>query len=274
MAIELVSIAIGIGAGGVVGAVVGAAMSKGKGAELENKLAKLEGERDKVRKQLKSGEEQLDKAKKRAEELAEALDETKKNLRDMESAKKKHLEEAKRFEEAAKDLEGKAKAAEKQAKHLEKSAKEAEKAAHEKSELASKLQEDLKKAGKPKTADYKGVENDMNGILKVLCEHEKQEAAVIADANGIVVAAYGDGGVKEGMAAAANRITKIGEQLKGMVDFNEVSTFRISDTTNHVIAGRTFDVAGEMLALATVGAQMPSDGSLDGAMKHLHTMLG
>ncbi|MBT8494373.1 MAG: hypothetical protein KJO07_15060 [Deltaproteobacteria bacterium] len=280
MAIDPVSIAIGVAAGGVLGAVVGASMSKGKAAELENKLGKLEKERDKVKKQLKSGEDELDKAKQRAEELAGALDDSKKNLKDLESAKKKHLEDAKRLETKAKDLEKHAKAAEKHAKALEGKAKEAEKEAHdaaedakEKAALAVKLQEDLKKAGGSSSADYKGVENDLNGILKVLCEHEKQEAAVVSDANGIVVAAYGDGGVKEGMAAAANRITKIGDQLKGMVDFKQVSTFRISDSSNNVIAGRTFDAAGEMLALATVGAQTPSDGSLDNAMKHLHSML-
>ena len=279
---EPVSIGIGVVAGVVVGAVVGSAVGKGKAAELESRVGKLERERDKVSKQLKSGEKELEKAKERAEELAGALDKSKKNLKDSESAKKKHLEEAKKLEKMAKDAESKAKKVEVQAKEIEEQAKEVEtkakaleEEAAEKAKQVHKLQEDLKNAGNGAgSATYDDVKGDLDGILKVLCEHEGQEAAVIADANGIVVAAFGNSNVKEGMAAAANRITKISDQLKGMVDFAEVSTFRISDAGNKVIAGRTFDVAGEMLALATVGANMPSDRSLDGAMENLSSALG
>jgi len=265
-------------------------MGKAKATELETRVDKLEKEREKVAKQLKSGEKELDNAKQRAEELADALDKSKKNLKDAESAKKKHLEEAKKLEKAAKDAESKAKQVESVAKEAESKAKQLEEQAREveskakqleqeaaaKAKEVHKLQEDLKKAGNgaSKGATFDAVKGDLDGILKVLCEHEGQEAAVIADANGIVVAAFGNTNVKEGMAAAANRITKISDQLKGMVDFAQVSAFRISDSGNKVIAGRTFDIAGEMLALATVGGNVPSDKSLDSAMENLSAALG
>lgn len=269
-----ISIVIGVVVGVVVGGGIGVTMGKSKAVELQGQIDKLEKEKDTARKQLKSGEDELEKAKKRAEELAAALDKSKSSLKDAQSAKKKHLEEAKKFEKQAKAVESQAKQAESKAKEVESKAKELEKTAAEKAAQVEQLQQDLKNAGSAPTAAYDAVKGDLDGILKVLCEHEEQEAAVIADANGIVVAAFGNSNVKDGMAAAATRITKISDQLKGMVDFAEVSTFRISDAQNNVIAGRTFDVAGEMLALATVGANMPSDGSLDGAMENLSSALG
>jgi len=269
-----VALGIGIAAGLAVGGGIAFTIGKGKVTELEDRLDKLDSEKDKASKQLKAGQAELKKAKDEAGKLKNNLDKSKKSLKDAESAKKKQQEVSKKLESKAKEVEGKAKALASKAEQAESEAAKLAKEAAEKEAQVSQLKEDLKKAGNGVVAKYDDVQGDLDGILKVLCEHEQQEAAVIADQNGIVVAAFGNAAVKEGMAAAANRITKISDQLKGMVDFSKVSTFRISDAGNKVIAGRTFDIAGEQLALATVGENMPSDGSLDGAMQNLESTLG
>jgi uncharacterized membrane-anchored protein YhcB (DUF1043 family) len=262
-----------VGAAAIIGILVGNFLAKGKINTLSDRINELEDARDTAQKQLKEGQQELDSASKKATELDSALSKSKKSLKDAESAKKKHLEEARQFEKQAAANESQAKAAESKAQEVGAQARELAKEAAAKSEKVSQLEEDLKRAGSGNIASYDSVQGDLDGILQVLCEHESQEAAVIADANGIVVAAYGDPNIKEGMAAAANRITKIGDQLTGMVEFAGVSTFRLSDSGDKVISGRTFDIGGEMISLATVGASMPSDGSLDGAMRSLSAVL-
>jgi chromosome segregation ATPase len=276
---DIVSLVVGLGVGAV--AAIGAIMSsKGKLAELQGRLDKVKADKDKKDKALKEAEGKLKSLEGKKGELEKNLDKTKKSLKRVESEKEKAEREAKEKEQALKETEGKAanlaakaEEAEGKIKQSQQELSKIKEDAEAKAQEVSNLKEEMKKAGVAAVASYDQVKGDLNGILKVLCEHESQAAAVLADANGIIVASHGSKDVSEGVAAAARRITKISASLQGMVEFSQVSSFRLADSSNHVIAGRAFDLEGELVALATVGDNMPTDGSLEGAMTNLRSAL-
>lgn len=114
----------------------------------------------------------------------------------------------------------------------------------------------------------------LEGILKILMESEGQNAAVLADNNGIVIAAAGDKNLKDGIAATSQLVGSIAAQLVGMVPFVNVRSYILRDEKANVIAGRAFFCAGQTIGLTTWGARAPSERLLDSAMANLSAALG
>ncbi len=120
---------------------------------------------------------------------------------------------------------------------------------------------------------YSKMGSDMNRVLKELVDKEQLQVAVLADANGIVIAAAGDKDLKEGMAATAKMMESLSLQLVGMVPFSKVRTFSLKDDESVVITGCAFECAGETLGIATYGSRPPQDVMLEATMKHLTAVL-
>jgi myosin heavy subunit len=120
---------------------------------------------------------------------------------------------------------------------------------------------------------FAGSDGSLEGILATLMDAEGQKAAVLADANGIIVSAAGEPSLREGMAATSQLVGSMCTQLVGMVPFSSVRSYCLQDTQSNVIAGRAFVCAGETIGLATYGQRIPSDRILDGAMASLSAAL-
>jgi len=113
----------------------------------------------------------------------------------------------------------------------------------------------------------------LEGVLNVLLENEAQNTAVVADSNGIIVAAAGEQELKEAVAATTQMIRTAVKQLKGMLPFEELQAYVLKDEQANVLAGRFFECAGENVGLITYGPRAPSDRVLDGAMANLSSIL-
>jgi hypothetical protein len=117
------------------------------------------------------------------------------------------------------------------------------------------------------------TDGTLEGVLKVLLDNEGQQAAVLADTNGIVISGLGQTDLKDGMAATAQLIGSIIKQLDGMVPFGILRSYYIQDDQTNVIAGRAFICAGETVSLVTYGPRIPSERVLDGARANLGAIL-
>jgi hypothetical protein len=120
---------------------------------------------------------------------------------------------------------------------------------------------------------FAGTDGSLDAILKLLMEQESQRAAVLADANGIIVAAVGEAGLKEGMAATTQLVGSMCTQLVDMVPFSSIRSYVLQDAQTNVLAGRAFICQGETVGLITYGPRLPSDRVLDGAMASLSAAL-
>lgn len=113
----------------------------------------------------------------------------------------------------------------------------------------------------------------LEGVLQVLLEQEGQSAAVLADANGIVVSAVGDNSLKDGIAATSRLVDSLVKQLDGMVPFTTLRSYCFQDEASNVLTGRAFACAGETIGLATYGPREPAERLMDGAMVNLSAIL-
>lgn len=120
---------------------------------------------------------------------------------------------------------------------------------------------------------FEGTDGSLEGVLGVLLEHEQQEVAVLSDANGIIVAAAGSGDLREGIAAAAPLVGRVGSQFGGMVPLGLVTAFQLQDEGSNVLSGRSFQCAGETVGLTTFGNRPPASAVLDGAAVQLSALL-
>ena len=120
---------------------------------------------------------------------------------------------------------------------------------------------------------FAGTDDSLNDILGVLVNNEGQQAAVISDANGIVVAASGEKDLKDGMAATTQLVDGLTRQLDGMVPFEKLEFFCLQDDASKIIAGKTFYCAGETLGLATYGERRPAEQMLVEAMGRVKGVL-
>lgn len=295
---------IGGVAGVVVGVMIGTSMSKGKVAEMdklrsqleEAKKAqsaaakKLEG-RDKEIKDVEAKAKKAGDVVKTAEKRAE---EAQSKLKAAEQARDKAKQEANEHQAARQQAEGRAKQAEKLASEasgrsesLAAELEDAKKQASEATEVAGRRNDEITKLRADLGAATEGSASGLEGsveifadagtsldkILNTLLEHEGQTAAVIADSNGIVVAAAGNGDLRDGIAATAQLLTRLGDQFQGMVPFKLVKSFDLRDDTAQVIAGRAFVVSGEPISVATYGKRAPTGRVLDGAMASIQAAL-
>ncbi|MCC6748764.1 MAG: hypothetical protein IT371_13980 [Deltaproteobacteria bacterium] len=297
-------------AGGILGYVIALSSSKKAAATAEARAEELEKTLEKVQKEaaeaasLKEARAKAEEGQKSAGEKAKGLE---KELEKLRAEAKKAEEQLKESESAA------AKAAEQASGYLaakqqaEGRAQQAQGAADEAQQRAAQLEHELatvqqeqaslrqqltgrgeelqrlraelssqRPAGGSSLEEavelFSQSDGTPDGILRLLLEGEGQKTAVVADTNGMVVAAAGEPNLKEGVAAAAQLFSVLGGQLRGMVPFGQVKAFRLQDG-HGVIAGRTFEYAGETMALATYGLRSPNDRALDGATANLSATL-
>jgi hypothetical protein len=59
-----------------------------------------------------------------------------------------------------------------------------------------------------------------------------------------------------------------------MVPFSQLRSFVLQDNMSNVLAGRTFECAGETVGLATYGPRLPEERVVKGAMSNLGAILG
>jgi myosin heavy subunit len=293
---------VSIGIGAAIGVAVGVGAmfgSKSKADKLQKELEELKSSTGKQLSELKqkqsAAEKSLEEAKKKLEAAestskskAGELEKTKAKLSEIESAKKaadaavKSQSAARAEAEKARDeIKQKADKAQQLASDLEDKVKSAQSQAEKFKQEVSKVKKELESAQQadgaaPSAAvvaalDSAGV--DMNKILEVLVKEEGQKAAVLADSNGIVVSAAGAKDQHEGVAATAQMLSRLGTQFQGMIPFGQVRSFSLGDQEKIVIAGRTFEISGETIALATFGGKHPTEATLDDASAKLKAAL-
>ena len=289
---------IAIGAGGaVLGVIVGSIMF-GKGKELEEtrrqleqvrrdtneQLGKLKTSETELRKDLETTKAKATKSEAAVAKAEEATtkvrgeaDQLKAKLRETETARDQSAQQVQSLTAAQQQAEGRAQQAEKLAGDA------SARAAQLEGELAT-TKKSLAQAQAASGASASGLEEsielfaDAGGsidqILEVLLMNENQVAAVLSDSNGIVVAAAGDKELRDGIAAAAQQMTRIGRQFEGMVPFGLIRGFELRDIDSKVIAGRATSLSGEVIAVTTYGQRPPASRVLDGAMASLSAELG
>lgn len=109
----------------------------------------------------------------------------------------------------------------------------------------------------------------LDEILKTLIEKENQHAAVLADANGIVVSAVANADMKDGIAASTQVVTRVATQLEGLIPFGAIKFFTLQDEETCVICGGTFACDGQTLTLATYGNRIPARRTIEAAITSL-----
>ena len=304
---DLVSILVGVALGGVAGFALAFTTQRKKADELEGQLAEAtaslsrsKGEVASLRQAKQEAQEALATAKEQVAQLSRSSDEARAEVTRLadtvsasESARIQALEQAKAHQAARQQAEGKARQTQGQAT-------EALRLAEELETQRTKLQDDIDKLRadlQARTSQLNQLQADMDSgspedgrsragaeayakagasldkILNVVLEECKQRAVVLADANGIVISAAGDNSLKDGMAATAQVIAQLSKQIHGVVPFETVKAFRMQDGESAVIAGRTFQISGELISLATYGSMIPGDRMLDGAMSNLNAAL-
>jgi len=260
---------------------------RARAVDAEKKMTLAE---EKVASLQKSAEEK----KREMAELNGQLTKTQANLAEVEAARAKAAEQAEANLNGRTQAEGRAKQAEAHGSQLQKQLDEVrselqtaqgeiaaqKEAADRRGKEIQKLRAEVTSLKRASSAGleeamevFAGTEGSLEGTLKALMDAEGQKAAVLADANGIVVAAVGEKAVHEGMAATSQLIGSMCTQLVDMVPFSSVRAYILQDTQSNVIAGRSFVTNGETVGLATYGPRIPSDRVLDGAMANLSAAL-
>ncbi len=287
---DMVSILVGAALGAVVGVIIGVVvLGKGKALEEANErlekirhdtteqLGKLKANQGELRKDLETTRA---KANKSAATATQELAAMKAKLQGSETARAAAAKEAQNVTAARDQAEGRAAQAEKLATdhaargaQIEAELTQTRTQISEDRKLLAKQEAELTAARAGKSTDVAALFAPAKGafdkILDVLLKSQHQTAAVLADTNGIVIAATGDKNLRDGIAAVAQMLTRFGTKFEGMIPFNVVQGFDLRDSESHVIAGRASTLSGEVVALATYGPQSPNADVLDAAMKNL-----
>ena len=308
---EPISLVLGAAVGAGIGAVLLLVNRKNtamQGVELQQtrrELDKLKGETSGELKRLKQAEtdtrRQISAAREKAAELERSMEEQLKEasrlklaLREAEGARDQALEQANARQTARQQAEGRLRQAEKlatesaqQLDELAAKLKQAEEAQADLNETLRRRGDEIKRlraeldAGDRRSGSdlessvdiFADSDGSLKSILDTLLDREAQEAAVLADANGIVVASSGEQTLRDGIAAVAQLLTSTSASFEGMVPFAKLQAFSVKDSESVVLSGRSFEAAGERISLATLGSRSPSDRTLDGAMASLSAAL-
>jgi hypothetical protein len=97
------------------------------------------------------------------------------------------------------------------------------------------------------------------GLRELVKREEGCRAAVLSDVRGLLVAAYGAGGHRLEMAAAAALIATAGEKLRELIPLGEPWSLALVDESALVFRTRWLRWEGECLLLGTLGAAPPAD---------------
>ncbi|MCA9671185.1 MAG: hypothetical protein KC503_36555 [Myxococcales bacterium] len=271
------------------------AVDKAK-SDARKKIEAAEGNTDEIKTKLAAAEKKASDLAKKTQEAQDQASQLTTSLQEVEAARAKAVEQASAHQTARQQAEGKArqleqqvsealsatKSAESRAKQVGDELAQAQDTAKRKAAEVERLRAALKEGGGG-NASASGLDasveifaesaGNLQGILQTLLESESQRAAVLADSNGIIVAAAGDKQLRENVAAAAQMLNQLGSQVGTVVPFKTLKSFSISDSSETVIAGRAFSVSGETVSLATLGQQSPNERLLDGAMANLTAAL-
>ena len=272
--------AVGAGLGGiVVGYVLCMLLQKGKIATLEASAADLaerlglaETKSAKLTEQLSGTSESL---RSKAEEVGkvqsqlEVAERQRKFTEDKIQKVQVSLDAASKAQQAsasqAADAKKKMEALEDQVRHGAKEV-DALKQLLERRAKEGSRKDDMKDA-------FVSAGQSLEAVLKLLVDRESQSVAVLADGTGLVVAGAGDRAMRDGVAATSNLIANATKQLEGVVPFGALRAFLLQDRDKNVIAGKTFDFAGEVMGLATFGPKLPSVQALEIAAEELARIL-
>jgi DNA repair exonuclease SbcCD ATPase subunit len=303
-----VALAIGAVAGVILGFIIASMSAKKAKAELEARIVQNKEELSRIRREtseqmtaLKASQAEAEKALETARGKVAALEQAvgqsreqanqfATSLQDVESARARLKEEAAAHQAARQQAEGKARQSQEQASAAQRNLEDLERRLRELQEkhdalatVADRRAKDIQqlKAGIPTESAaglgqsveaFADAAGSLPDILKILLETEEQKAVVLADANGIVVAAAGDTKLREGMAAASRLVTSLNAQLEGVLPFQSIRAFLLQDD-HAVLTGRTFQCTGETVSLATYGTQEPGRRMIDGAMANVSAAL-
>ena len=288
-------LAIGGGIGIVVGLVIAKAMGGNKVAEamaeLDRVRSKAADEQNRTKAEATKAADQVKQAETKIQSATTELQAAQKKLQAIEADKKKVEQQSEGHQKARQQAEGRLKQAEKLTEDSRKQVEAAKaeldtvrkeydafkKSTADDAAEIRRLRADLAATGKEGSAATDNAFADANGsldkVLETLLDKEGQRAAVLADSNGIVIASAGDKDLRDGLAAAAELLSKVGGQFGGVIPLGTVRGFSLADAESLVLSGRAFDAAGEKLALATYGSRRPNEQILDGAMASLSSAL-
>jgi chromosome segregation ATPase len=301
----------GLVVGGLIGYFLGSGPAKTHVKTLEDKLSDARGKLESIRRQA-MGEIEKEKSKatqtleklaavqEQSGQLRQSLDESQKGFDELKkhaAGLQKSLATAEEAAEAHKMARQQAEGRYRQAEQLASQAQQQLRDMQTQLEQSKTSVQTLKKTADRQTKELQRLRADVSssrssssgldesfeafaetdgtleGVLRVLLENEGQASAVVADSNGIIVAATGEEELKESMAATTQMIRTAVKQLEGMVPFEDLRSYTLQDIGANVISGRFFSCAGEDVGLATYGPRIPNERVLDGAMANLSSIL-
>ncbi|MCB9557290.1 MAG: hypothetical protein H6707_14375 [Deltaproteobacteria bacterium] len=289
---DLTTLALGGGAGLFIGVIVSSVFGGRQRRDLEEKLARTRAEVRRIREETKG---QLGALERRQGELDSTLETAKESstrykeqvakltasLQEVENARERATEQAAAERSSREQADGRARVSQDQAQEALKqvvalerhvATLEAEGAANKRlvdeqrdevARLNLKLEYHEAARDAPEVTDrFADDDGSTDAVLKVLLDSERQSAAVVADSSGIVIKAVGPPEIAEGVAAAAQLVARVGEQLHGMLPIENLSHFVLGDH-RHVLSGRLFTIGDDRVAMATFGAFAPDTRVVD-----------
>ncbi len=98
--------------------------------------------------------------------------------------------------------------------------------------------------------------------LRELCKREPGcRAAVLSDMRGLLIAAYGEAGHRDEMAAASSLMTYLAERLRELVPVGEPASLALTDGNEMVFRTRWLRWEDECFLVSTLGAAPPANGA-------------
>ena len=111
--------------------------------------------------------------------------------------------------------------------------------------------------------------SDMETNLHSLVGRGGPRTAVLADAQGFLIAGAGESGAQEGLAAFAAVAGEMVSRARMLLPLAEVDSVRVTDRNSMVLTCHLFDSAGEGLGVATLGPGEPEAGNTARAIVEL-----
>jgi hypothetical protein len=114
---------------------------------------------------------------------------------------------------------------------------------------------------------------DMESNLHSLVGRQSARTAVLADAQGFLIASAGDSSVQEGLAAFAAVAGDLVSRARNLLPLTSVESVRVTDANATVLTCHLFESEGQALGLATLGAGEPAPESTAQAIVGLASLL-
>jgi hypothetical protein len=115
--------------------------------------------------------------------------------------------------------------------------------------------------------------SDMETNLHSLVGAGGPRTAVLADAQGFLIASAGESAAQEGLAAFAAVAGEMVSRARMLLPLAEVDSVRVTDRNSMVLTCHLFDSAGEGLGLATLGPDEPEAGNTARAIVELSAIV-